>query len=58
MLPILEKMIWRHGRCRYKSLLDKFCPSKLKAKEEKDMDSSVILVGLLRTDGSNRGILT
>jgi hypothetical protein len=25
----LEKMIWRHGKCGYKPLRDKACPSKV-----------------------------
>ncbi|KAI8969501.1 hypothetical protein BD414DRAFT_428508 [Trametes punicea] len=28
ILNIMEKMIWRHHKCRYKSLLDLSCPSK------------------------------
>lgn len=28
-LCILEKMIWRHGKCGYKPLRDKACPSKV-----------------------------
>ncbi|KAK7690659.1 hypothetical protein QCA50_005758 [Cerrena zonata] len=43
VLHILEKMIWRHGKCGYKPLLNKLCPSKLEATEQKAMDSSVIL---------------
>ncbi|KAH9846656.1 hypothetical protein C2E23DRAFT_872250 [Lenzites betulinus] len=27
----LEKMIWRHYKCRYKSLLDLACPSKVQS---------------------------
>ncbi|KAI0359808.1 hypothetical protein OH77DRAFT_1493323 [Trametes cingulata] len=29
VLSDLEKMIWRHHKCRYKSLLDITCPSKV-----------------------------
>ncbi|KAH7884432.1 hypothetical protein F5I97DRAFT_1811644 [Phlebopus sp. FC_14] len=29
ILPLLEKMIWRHGKCGYKPLRDKVCPSKV-----------------------------
>ncbi|EIW83940.1 hypothetical protein CONPUDRAFT_51134, partial [Coniophora puteana RWD-64-598 SS2] len=29
ILPLLEKMIWRHGKCAYKPLRDKTCPSKV-----------------------------
>ncbi|KAG1877989.1 hypothetical protein DFJ58DRAFT_648689 [Suillus subalutaceus] len=28
VLVLLDKMIWRHGKCRYKLLRDKVCPSK------------------------------
>ncbi|KAI9066223.1 hypothetical protein FKP32DRAFT_1610135 [Trametes sanguinea] len=29
VLSTLEKLIWRHRKCRYKSLLDLTCPSKV-----------------------------
>ncbi|KAI0775159.1 hypothetical protein BD413DRAFT_471462 [Trametes elegans] len=29
VLDMLEKMTWRHHKCRYKSLLDLACPSKV-----------------------------
>ncbi|OAX35477.1 hypothetical protein K503DRAFT_696963, partial [Rhizopogon vinicolor AM-OR11-026] len=29
VLVLLEKMIWRHGKCGYKPLRDKVCPSKV-----------------------------
>jgi len=29
VLPLLEKMIWRHAKCGYKPLRDKVCPSKV-----------------------------
>ncbi|EIN09703.1 hypothetical protein PUNSTDRAFT_20563, partial [Punctularia strigosozonata HHB-11173 SS5] len=29
-LDLLEKMIWRHGKCAYKALRDKACPSKVR----------------------------
>ncbi|KAG1808930.1 uncharacterized protein BJ212DRAFT_1229448, partial [Suillus subaureus] len=29
VLVLLEKLIWRHGKCRYKLLRDKVCPSKV-----------------------------
>lgn len=29
ILSLLEKMIWRHGKCGYKPLRDKACPSKV-----------------------------
>ncbi|KAG2124005.1 hypothetical protein DEU56DRAFT_744922, partial [Suillus clintonianus] len=29
VLVLLEKMIWRHGKCGYKLLRDKVCPSKV-----------------------------
>ncbi|KAI0833539.1 hypothetical protein BC628DRAFT_1406548 [Trametes gibbosa] len=44
VLRTLEKMIWRHHKCRYKSLLDLACPSKLKKNDDTPLDSSVILV--------------
>ncbi|KAH7918963.1 hypothetical protein BV22DRAFT_1023775, partial [Leucogyrophana mollusca] len=28
ILLLLEKMVWRHGKCGYKPLRDKICPSK------------------------------
>ncbi|EKM58355.1 uncharacterized protein PHACADRAFT_91124, partial [Phanerochaete carnosa HHB-10118-sp] len=28
-LDLVDKTIWRHGKCGYKSLLDKACPSKV-----------------------------
>ncbi|CAL1716650.1 unnamed protein product [Somion occarium] len=43
VLPILEKLIWRHGKCGYKPLLNKICPSKLKTNREQPLDSSIIL---------------
>ncbi|CDO70652.1 hypothetical protein BN946_scf184756.g19 [Trametes cinnabarina] len=48
VLNYLEKMIWRHRKCRYKSLLDLSCPSK--------RDSGMLIVDSLVTatysDGS------
>ncbi|KAG0702505.1 hypothetical protein DFH29DRAFT_774015, partial [Suillus ampliporus] len=29
VLVLLEKMIWRHGKCGYKPLRDQVCPSKV-----------------------------
>ncbi|KAF8554611.1 hypothetical protein OG21DRAFT_1412295, partial [Imleria badia] len=29
VLQLAEKMIWRHGKCGYKPLRDKVCPSKV-----------------------------
>ncbi|OSX57793.1 hypothetical protein POSPLADRAFT_1155955, partial [Postia placenta MAD-698-R-SB12] len=29
ILDLLDKVIWKHGKCRYKSLLDMACPSKV-----------------------------
>ncbi|KIJ66968.1 hypothetical protein HYDPIDRAFT_85706, partial [Hydnomerulius pinastri MD-312] len=29
-LQLIEKMIWRHGKCGYKPLRDKVCPSKVR----------------------------
>ncbi|KIP07641.1 hypothetical protein PHLGIDRAFT_70705 [Phlebiopsis gigantea 11061_1 CR5-6] len=28
-LDLVEKIIWRHGKCAYKALLQKTCPSKV-----------------------------
>lgn len=28
-LALLDKMLWRHGKCAYKALRDKACPSKV-----------------------------
>ncbi|KAL7279239.1 hypothetical protein ACG7TL_007079 [Trametes sanguinea] len=42
VLNTLEKLIWRHRKCRYKSLLDLSCPSKLRP-DTASLDSSVIL---------------
>ncbi|KAG7089455.1 hypothetical protein E1B28_011140 [Marasmius oreades] len=33
ILPLLDKLIWRHGKCKYKKLLDGSCPSKMKNRE-------------------------
>ena len=44
-LDLLEKIIWRHGKCSYKALRDIACSSKLKRPEkEAALDSSIILV--------------
>ncbi|KAK7050869.1 Telomerase reverse transcriptase [Paramarasmius palmivorus] len=40
VLPILDKLIWRHGKCKYKLLLDGSCPSKMKKSQ---FNSDVIL---------------
>ena len=29
IVPIIDKMIWRHLKCPYKLLFNKFCPSKV-----------------------------
>ncbi|KAJ3893208.1 hypothetical protein GG344DRAFT_43738 [Lentinula edodes] len=29
VLPLLEKLIWRHGKCKYRLLRDRSCPSKV-----------------------------
>ncbi|KAG2738144.1 hypothetical protein P692DRAFT_20759500 [Suillus brevipes Sb2] len=29
VVVLLEKMIWRHGKCRYRLLRDETCPSKV-----------------------------
>ncbi|KAF9446605.1 hypothetical protein P691DRAFT_613540, partial [Macrolepiota fuliginosa MF-IS2] len=29
VVPLIDKMIWRHSKCPYKLLLDKLCPSKV-----------------------------
>ncbi|KAJ7455324.1 hypothetical protein B0H11DRAFT_252152 [Mycena galericulata] len=44
IIPFLEKLIWRHGKCAYKLLRDHACPSKVKALRREDVDSSGILV--------------
>lgn len=28
-VDLVEKIIWRHGKCGYKPLLQKMCPSKV-----------------------------
>ncbi|KAG2063581.1 hypothetical protein BDR04DRAFT_1037580 [Suillus decipiens] len=28
VLALLDKMLWRHGKCRYKIVRDSVCPSK------------------------------
>ncbi|RDB25955.1 Telomerase reverse transcriptase [Hypsizygus marmoreus] len=43
VLPLLEAMIWRHGKCGYKPLRDKVCPTKLKSTGSKDLDTTIIL---------------
>ncbi|KAJ7170830.1 hypothetical protein C8R43DRAFT_68505 [Mycena crocata] len=44
VIPMLEKLLWRHGKCGYKPLRDHACPSKVKALRREDMDNSGILV--------------
>ncbi|KAF8071885.1 hypothetical protein FPV67DRAFT_904108 [Lyophyllum atratum] len=46
ILPLLETMTWRHGKCGYKPLRDRVCPSKLQSTDGQRLDSSVILVCL------------
>jgi hypothetical protein len=29
VVPLVDKLLWRHSKCPYKLLLDKFCPSKV-----------------------------
>jgi hypothetical protein len=29
VLKLLDTMIWRHGKCAYKALRDKVCPTKV-----------------------------
>ncbi|KAI9572044.1 hypothetical protein HD554DRAFT_1625820 [Boletus coccyginus] len=36
-------MIWRHGKCGYKPLHNKVCPSKVVCTNNQAMDSSIIL---------------
>jgi telomerase reverse transcriptase len=43
VLSLVEKMIWRHGKCGYKPLRDKVCPSKVVSTNNQAMDSSIIL---------------
>ncbi|KZT22067.1 hypothetical protein NEOLEDRAFT_1221248 [Neolentinus lepideus HHB14362 ss-1] len=43
VLPLLEQIIWRHVKCRYKRLCDAVCPSKLSTTPSKNIDSSIIL---------------
>ncbi|GJE88721.1 telomerase reverse transcriptase [Phanerochaete sordida] len=40
---LVERTIWRHSKCGYKALLDKMCPTKLRAKEHEPLNESVIL---------------
>ncbi|KAJ7773424.1 hypothetical protein B0H16DRAFT_149066 [Mycena metata] len=47
VIPMLEKLLWRHGKCGYKPLRDHACPSKVKALRREDIDSSGILVRAL-----------
>lgn len=42
-LPLLEKLLKRHQKCRYVPLRDKACSSKVKSAGNQDLDSSVIL---------------
>ncbi|KAH9940967.1 hypothetical protein B0H21DRAFT_780274 [Amylocystis lapponica] len=48
VLKTLDKLIWMHGKCGYKALLEMACPSKLKTVSEKPLDNSVILVRRIR----------
>ncbi|THV07327.1 hypothetical protein K435DRAFT_605904, partial [Dendrothele bispora CBS 962.96] len=41
-IPLLEKLLWRHGKCKYKLICDRVCPSKLTGKDTLT-DSSMIL---------------
>ncbi|RXW18136.1 hypothetical protein EST38_g7715 [Candolleomyces aberdarensis] len=43
VLPLLDKLIWRHKKCDYKALRNIACPSKIKEEGEK-LEESVILV--------------
>ncbi|TFK45863.1 hypothetical protein OE88DRAFT_1639337 [Heliocybe sulcata] len=43
-LPLLEQLIWKHVKCRYKGLCDAVCPSKLSMAGSQNIDSSIILV--------------
>ncbi|KAF7424166.1 hypothetical protein PC9H_009469 [Pleurotus ostreatus] len=42
-LKILQRMVWKHSKCGYKPLRDKFCPSKAKPSGKEDFDSTTIL---------------
>ncbi|CCM03069.1 uncharacterized protein FIBRA_05189 [Fibroporia radiculosa] len=43
VLAMLDQMIWRHGKCGYKALLNIACPSKIRTENERPLDSSIIL---------------
>lgn len=43
VLLLLDKMIWRHGKCHYKLIRDKLCPSKITMAHETSIDSSIML---------------
>ncbi|KAG5221222.1 telomerase reverse transcriptase [Salix suchowensis] len=47
-LKILQRMVWKHGKCGYKPLRDKFCPSK----EMMSEDSSMLFSQLAQLDTS------
>ncbi|KAF4597579.1 hypothetical protein EYR40_008041 [Pleurotus pulmonarius] len=42
-LKILQRMLWKHGKCGYKPLRDKLCPSKARPPGKEDFDSNTIL---------------
>ncbi|KAF7773358.1 hypothetical protein Agabi119p4_5525 [Agaricus bisporus var. burnettii] len=56
IVPLVDKMLWRHYKCPYKLLLDKLCPSKVKIKD--NVNDSTILEWMsersiqLQTQGS------
>ncbi|KAL0579065.1 Telomerase reverse transcriptase, partial [Marasmius crinis-equi] len=36
VLPMLDKLIWRHGKCKYRLLRDRTCPSKSQSLKDQD----------------------
>ncbi|KAF5391483.1 hypothetical protein D9757_002434 [Collybiopsis confluens] len=43
VLPLLQKLLWRHGKCKYRLLRDLACPSKVSPELQNDADGTMIL---------------
>ncbi|CAK5268459.1 unnamed protein product [Mycena citricolor] len=42
-VPMLEKILWRHGKCSYSRLRDLTCPTKTGQLRKSDLDSSELI---------------
>lgn len=43
ILPLIDRLLWRHGKTAYKPLMERVCPSKLQITGNINADSSMIL---------------